>query len=274
MKTNSVAVILLLLIVPTACNLFSPRIEQTWHVTKMELAENDHESETIYYDAFLSFYDDGSASFFNKYEHEDEEPTVAHQPLYRVGQWRRHGKELIFMLTNTENNTKFTINSIDNKWLVLEIIDGPKETLGTILKCQVSEEYRSKSFDLLAPQSNGWRTKPDHKETRAELNTRVLAHVDFLLSYFQMINDNDQDYFEPRVLQTPFQFFSNGIGLRDDFEKDEPWVSHFYDDDNAEQGGKMLINGLRSIEDYPGGGKNFTEGYQKALLLIKEYLEK
>jgi hypothetical protein len=273
-KIHRLLAFLFLLLVPIACNLLGPSIEQTWHVTKMELGENDKESDAIYYDAFLSFYDDGSASFFNKYDDKDNESTVAHPPVYRTGQWRRHGDQLIFTLTHTENSTKFNINSIDSKWLVLEITDGPKETIGTILKCQVSNVHKSKSFDLLAPTSNRWRMKPDHSETRAELNTRVLAHVDFLLSYFKMINDNEQDYFEPRVLQTPFQFYANGIGLRDDFEKDTPWTSSFYNDDNAEQGGKMLINALRSIDDYPGGGTNYTEGYRKALLLIKEYLEK
>jgi hypothetical protein len=254
----------------SACNLLSPSLETTWHITKIEPIAQDKESESIFTDAYLSFYDDGAASFFNKNEHDKS----LGQPLYRLGEWIRDGDALKVSLKKTMIDVTFNIVELTDKWLVLEITQGPKETIGTLLKCQPSDAYRSKSFDLLSPVNNTWRTAPAHKESRAAVKSRVVNHLDFLLGYFKMVDDKSQDYFETGILQTPFGFYSNGIAIPNEFEMDNKWLPYFFDEEDAKLGGKMLLQGLGSIDEYPADEKSFTKGYYKALRLIKEHVEK
>jgi hypothetical protein len=253
-----------------ACNLFSPPLEATWHVTKIEAVAHDKDTESIFTDAYLSFYDEGVASFFNKNEHD----RSLGQPWYRTGQWEKEGDALKVSLKKTMIDITFKIIELSDKWLVLEITDGPKETLGTLLKCQPSDLYRSKSFDLLNPVNNQWRVAPVHKESHAEVKSRVIGHLDFLIGYFDMVNNKTQDYFEPSILQTPFGFYSNGIAVPNEFEIDNKWLPYFFDEEDAKLGGKMLIQGLGSIDEYPGDGTNFTKGYHNALRLIRDHVEK
>lgn len=261
-------VALAFLIVPTSCNLLFSPFKQTWHITKIDLAAQDEESESIYLNAFLSFYDDGALSFFNKHEGSQS------KPLYRMGQWEKNGDALNISLKRTMINTTFKIIELSKEWLVLEIKDGPQETIGTVLKCQPSELYKSSSYDLLNPENNSWRTPPDHKENHDAIKTRVLAHVNFLIAYFHMIDDKNQQYFEPHILQTPFEFYSNGMALGEKFELDDVWLSDFYDEEDAAAGGELLSQGFTSIEEYPSDENSHTKGYTNVLILVKEYIEK
>lgn len=254
----------------TSCDMFFSSFETTWHVTKIEPADNDEESESIYTDAFLSFYEHGVASFFNKNEHDKS----LGQPVYRIGEWIKEGGEVKLTLKHTTINVTFAIVEQSNKWLVLEIKEGPKESIGTVLKCQPSELYRNRSFDLLAPSNNTWRVRPQQKESRAQIQARVAAHVDFLIGYFDMVQKKSQSYFEVSILQTPFQFYSNGIGLKNQFEADNAWQPNFYDEADAAVGAKMLIQGLASIDVYPADDVSFTKGYYNAMLLISEHIKK
>ncbi|HEV8513632.1 MAG TPA: hypothetical protein VGQ59_10155 [Cyclobacteriaceae bacterium] len=269
MKNSLILLISLILFSITLNSCHTKSINDTWHVTKLKLGSNDHESEAIYSDAFLSFYENEFASFFNKNEH-----NKGMSPLYRTGQWKKTGETLSLTLHGTMIDVKFLIVELTEKWLVLEIKEGPKGTIGTQLKCQRSELYRNSTFDLLSQENNRWRIKPAHKENASEIQHRVAGHVRFLVNYFDMVDKKTQTYFEPAALQTPFRFFSNGIGLATDFEIDNAWVSNFYDEEDASAGAKILAQGLKSMDEYPGDGKNYVKGYYNALQMILEHIEK
>jgi hypothetical protein len=137
-----------------------------------------------------------------------------------------------------------------------------------------SDLYRSESFDLLRPGNNAWRVKPSGKENKIQIQKRVGQHVDFLLGYFTMIEEKSQDYFDTSVLQTPFEFYSNGMALPSNFDVDDVWASNFYDEEDAAEGARLLTRGLTSIEVYPSDSKSYSKGYYNALKLVKEFVEK
>lgn len=265
-----VFVFILLAIAMSSCSLFGPSLKQTWHVTKIDAATGDEETESIFTNAFISFYDDDVASFFNNNEH-DQSLGAA---LYRDGRFKRDGDELTFSLRKTTIDFTFTVLELSEKWLILEIIKGPKESIGTQLKCQPSDLYQAKSFDLLDPKNNAWRVKSDRKESKVEIKQRVATHLNYMINYFKMVDDKKLGYFETGILQTPFGFYSNGIALPNDFENDNKWLPCFYNEEDAATGAKMLSQGLGSIEEYPADGKSYTRGYYNALLLVKEHVEK
>jgi len=258
------------LAVVSSCNFFGPSFQQTWHVTKIDAVAGDQETEPVFTDAFISFYDHGVASFFNKNEH-DRSLGAA---LFRDGQYTRADNELTFTLRKTTIDLTFTILEHSGKWLIHEIVKGPKESIGTQLKCQPSDVYQSSSFDLLDPKNNTWRQKADHKETKEEIKQRVVGHLNYLINYFDLVEHKSQGYFETAILQSPIGFYSNGIALPNDFASDNKWSPYFYDEEDATSGGKMLSQGLSSIEEYPADSKSYTKGYYNALKLIREHVEK
>ena len=125
-----IPVFLSLVIVASSCSLFGPSLKQTWHVTKIDAATGDEETESIFTNAFISFYDSDVASFFNNNEH-DRSLGAA---LYREGTFKRDGDELTFSLRKTTIDFTFTVLEFSEKWLILEVIKGPKESIGTQLK--------------------------------------------------------------------------------------------------------------------------------------------
>src|SRR5690606_22616201 len=158
--------------------------------------------------------------------------------------------------------------------LVIQIANGRNELIGTKLKCVRTDLYKEGEFDLLKPEFNRWRIAPDKKENADEIKARVVNHVDFLLGYFKMLEEKSQNYFEPSVLHTPFNFYSNGIGLGEYFESDNRWLSNFYDQQDAVAGANLLRQGIRSIDKYPADEGSYGKGYYNALMLIKDYIEK
>ncbi len=268
---SSVTGLFVLCVIFNSCSqLLPPSLETTWHVVKLEPAFTDEESETIYNDAFISFYSNGLASFMNK----GKANGAGGKPVYRVGTWNNDRDLLELNLNQTSIQVTFRILESTDKWLVIEITQGPKETIGTILKCQPSGLYRSNSFDLLHPANNAWRLRPGKTETPKQIKARVLSHVDFLIAYFAMVEEKSQGYFETAVLQTPFQFYSNGMALPEYFYDDQIWLANFYDEAEARQGAKILTQALASIEKYPADSKTYTKGYYNTLLLVKEFIEK
>src|SRR5690606_25198470 len=116
--------------------------------------------------------------------------------------------------------------------LVIQIANGRNELIGTKLKCVRTDLYKEGEFDLLKPEFNRWRIAPDKKENADEIKARVVNHVDFLLGYFKMLEEKSQNYFEPSVLHTPFNFYSNGIGLGEYFERSEEHTSELQSREN------------------------------------------
>jgi hypothetical protein len=272
MTKNSIltaAFFVLLATIMQSCNFLPTSINDTWHVSKMQLAANDTESESVYTDAFLSFYGDDAAVFFNKNKHDSEM-----RPIYRTGKWKKDGDELKLKLQRTMIDVAFRIVELSEGWLVLEIVDGPKETIGTQLKCQRSDLYKNNTFDLLHPENNLWRAKPEHKENTVEIQKRVASHLKFLVDYFYMVDKKSQSYFEPAALQTPFRFYSNGIALASEFETDNMWLSNFYDEDDALKGARILNQAISSMNEYPADEKSFVKSYYNALVMMLEYVEK
>lgn len=238
----------------------------TWQVTKLDLGQNDTETESIFKNAFLSFYEKGALSFVNV---TDKKNTV-----YHLGQWTKNGERLKISLQQTSINLEFEVIESTSDWLVLKIRKGPNEQMGTILKCQPFDLYQSASYDLFDPVNNKWRIKPAQRENREQLTKRVVDHVSFLIGYFDMVEEKELGYFEPWMLKTPLQFYSNGIGFNGGFERENIWTSNFYDEEDAVAGAEIFVESLHSVREYPADKSSYTKGYRNALARMRDYIKK
>jgi hypothetical protein len=175
-----------------------------------------------------------------------------------------------------ENNLRFRLLENDNNWLKLNLTAiGETSIMGNdnTFVFENSPYFESGMKDLLSYPYNAWRIKPDHKETYAEIMKRVMAHVDFMIAYYQMIEDEQHTSFMPMYLQTILRFYQNGIGISAEVPLDKGWESCFYDHADALAGQKILEDAIGGMGRYPDAA-TYTEGYLKALKQMKEYLEK
>lgn len=249
------------------CKVEPDTFRKTWNIEKLEAGSADTLSQKLYVDACLSFYANGQLSFYQKFSDEPKKP-----PLYVTGTWKEHGAGLELSLNSLDLHQKFEIRELNSQNLVL-VITGDPAWNKTTFTCESSEYYKSNTYDLLEPANNTWRKKPKQKETPSEIKKRVLNHLDYLIAYFQLVEDKEQTFFETVLLQTPFNFHRNGISLPIDFAKEYKWQSIFYDKEDAVTGGKLLVKGLRSVKDYPTD-KYLTKGFHDALVMMAEHLRK
>lgn len=262
----------ILLLMLTACLAaceIKPSLMKTWKITKVEIAETDTLSDKLYQDAYLSFYEDGSLSFYQKYGDEK-----GYHALYRIGKWNEHGSGIDVSLDRMDFKHRLNITELTSEWLILEFTEGDPSLAGTQLKCQASTHFSTSSEDLLNPANNTWRIKPGQKETAQEIETRVINHVQYLIRYFALVETKKQGYFETTHLQTPLKFYSNGLSLPQEFITNNGWVSYFYDEADAQAGGKLLLKSFSSMEEFPASEKSYTKGYHDALVMMKDYLVK
>lgn len=261
---------ILLFVVATcfiACEI-KPELTRTWKISKLEAATSDTLSERLYQDVYLSFYNNGQLAFYQEYS--DESGKHA---LYHTGTWKEHGSGLELSVERADFHHRFEVQELSYDWLILKFL-GDTPFKGTEFKCRPVGYYRNKSYDMQDPAQNTWREKPRQKESQQQIETRVLNHVQYLVGYFNLVEEKEQTYFETALLQTPFRFHSNGISLPQDFEEENKWVSCFYDKEDAKTGAKMLIKSLRSIETYPASEESYTKGYHDAFVIMAEYLQK
>ena len=241
---------------------------KTWRIEKLEaVSEEDTLSRTLYQDAWLSFYPDGKLSFYQKFY-----GMPGKHPVYFTGTWKEYGSGLSVSIDSLDLHEKFELAEVDSRDLEL-VVSGASVLKGVSLSCLKDEHFKTDGFDLLDPANNTWRKKPDHKESTAEIHARVLGHVQYLIAYFKLIQDKDQDYIETAHLQTPVRLHNNGLSLQKKFEKGYKWKSCYFDQEDAYAGGKLLKKSMMSIEKYPEDKKSLVVGYHDALVMMKEYLQ-
>jgi hypothetical protein len=251
-----------------ACTVEPDTFLTTWNIEKLEAGPADTLSQKLYVNACLSFYANGQLSFYQKFSDVPRKP-----PLYLTGTWKEHGAGLELSLNSLALHQKFEIRELSSRNLVL-VITGDPAWNKTTFTCESLEYYKSEAYDLLEPANNTWRKKPKQKETPSEIKKRVLNHLEYLVAYFQLVEDKEQTFFETVHLQTPFKFHQNGISLPVDFAKAYTWQSGFYDQEDAVTGGKLLVKSLRSVKDYPSDKKSHTQGFHDALAMMAEHLSK
>jgi|GEM_PF-3727529 len=253
---------------------FKDKLTVSWKFTHMD-GTTDSENDTTshewgmlnkrFHNGYLRLYDD------YKYTFVGENISAMHS-------WSRSKSDSTMVLDSFIGSKALHLKIVEigDEWLKLNVtgigstaLDGRRNTL--LFGNDPSFEYAN--IDLLNYPLNSWRIKPTHKESQAEILKRVKAHVDFLIAYYQMIEDDNRSSFAPMYLQSIFGFYQNGIAIDNDAYLQYKWQSCFYDEDDAKAGQQILVEALNGMGQYPDA-KNFTEGYLKALKKMKEFLSK
>lgn len=214
-------------------------------------------------EAFIKFFDTDSLSFLTSlgyyskgtWSHDDEAGTfdINIGPLgsmtYQKQEEEGEGKGLDYLVLKSRNSKGLTVNLLLKK----------------------DDYFESDKTDLLSLPLNWWRIKPTKSESKAQIKRRVLAQIDYMISYFELISDKKYGSFQSKPLVCPFSLFANGIGLDPSGVQD--YNQLFFDDTDAAFAYNLLKGGLNSISVYPADKESYTKGYANALKEIRKFIE-
>lgn len=193
------------------------------------------------------------------------------QTPYRQGKWSRSGDRLTLRIGE---NAQFSFDIIEQNasTLILTLADvGPAEGELTLV-CQKSRQYIYGDADLLAPEQNEWRLKPEVRQTDAEIRHRTVAHLDYLIKYFECVKENKQTYFETGLVTSPFVFYAHGLGLSKGSPSGKRWQAYFYDRRDADRAFEQLKKSIKKMDKYPKAS-TFTEEYLLAFKKMRTYFD-
>jgi hypothetical protein len=208
----------------------------------------------------FSLYKEGKSAFFST------------KTPYRQGTWKVKENRLILQLTPQAPPYEFEIGDYNENHLVLTLL-GTSLTHGEItLLCNKSLQYSYKGIDLLAPALNHWRNKPQRRETKEQIRLRTLAHLDYLIHYFECIEHNRQTFFETGIISSPFVFYAHGLGLSRTTRLARQWQDAYYNKADAQVGFEILREALRSLKKYPKA-ESYTKEYLLAFKQMRAFFD-
>lgn len=146
-------------------------------------------------------------------------------------------------------------------------------TPGITLLLTESDKLHFDHIDLLSKGRNWWRVKPQQKETEKEVEQRVVSQLNYIVDYFQMLEDSEARTFSTQYLNLPVKLYGNGIALPSYSKLPDTWKTTFYDEENALHAYKTLTQALNSIEKYPKDDKSHAKSFIKALEMMITFIE-
>lgn len=214
-------------------------------------------------EAFIKFFDNDSLNLLNGLG------------KYSLGKWSNDNNTSIFEM-NINNIRKIIFakkeeegDSNEFGYLVLK----SQNSKGLIINLLLKKDgyYESEKTDLLSLSSNWWRIKSLKKESKELIKKRVIAQIDFMIKYFELIDDKEYGSFQYKQLTSPYKFYSNGLGLDPSELIEYNKIFNNYDD--AATAYDLLDKGMKSISVYPSDKESFTKGYTNALKEIRKFIE-
>ncbi len=191
---------------------------------------------------------------------------------YRQGNWVVENSILSLFLGAMTSPYEFEIGDVTDQLMVLTLLDNSPTSGEITLICQKSRQYQLDDIDLLAPDQNKWRLKPDKKETKAQIRARVRTHLDYMITYFRCVEKNKQTYFETGLVSSPFTFYAHGLGLSRESTLSKLWQESFYDETDAKVGIDELRAAMRTLKKFPKAD-TFSKEYRLAFEQMRPYFE-
>ncbi|POY35185.1 hypothetical protein C3K47_16530 [Solitalea longa] len=204
--------------------------------------------------SFIHFYNDGVFISFDNNQ-------------YSTGKWFYSTADSIITIRgNVKKETLLKLVSIqkDNfKFKILEV-NKIKSNDDYLLFYSQSTHFEGQTKDLLSLNENQWRIKPIQKESNEQIKQRVLSQLKYHIDYFNMTKDKKQTYFETKILQSPFNFYQNALGVPHNYELPEEWVETFYSREDAEKAADLLRSTIKNIDGVKTH-ERFTETYTEII---------
>ena len=263
----------------TSCNLKFPvgdTMTQSWKFSHMDDSDSLSVTEGVDAQILDTVYKRFTEGYLRLYP--GKRYTFVGNRVSSLSQWSFRRADSILTIDSFIGGIqlRFKVIEYSDKWLRMDLTGFGKRAIhhsDHTLLFALDPYFEYSDIDLLNYEHNTWRIKPAHKENHAEIKKRVTDHIDYMIAYFQMIEDDNRNSFIPMYLQSTMKFYQNGIALENQYAMNRGWEDCFYDHEDALAASTIMGDGITGMGPYPNA-KNFTEGYMKALKMMKEYLGK
>ncbi len=128
--------------------------------------------------------------------------------------------------------------------------------------------YVSTGKDPFAKSVNTWRIKPTKAETQQEIKLRTQKYLEFLLVYYEFVQENKLSFFTYGWYATPIRLhYGNGVRMAYENELVD-WYSCFYNVDQATEAYKLLGGAMRKSRI-----KNIPSKVERNIDYVKQLIE-
>lgn len=131
--------------------------------------------------------------------------------------------------------------------------------------------FYSKTKDLLTYSENKWRVKSADSLTSTQVKQKVINQIDYMIKYFELIEEQELGSFQVQHFNSPLKFYSNGIGLKR--YETETFKNLFISESEMMQALDYYGLSIKSMTAYPADKDSYTKGYSNALKEMKQYLK-
>jgi hypothetical protein len=235
--------------------------------SEIELRSETGKSDSMALNYYVSLFKEET---FLKLSQNNVYTILSQDGDYNTGKWQLtdNTQELQFMpvaIAKCNFTLKKEIEAdTDLEYLILKNTD---KKLKVNLLLVEDDYYETKKSNLLSDEANWWRKRPLKKESNEQIKKRILAQLDYMIQYFEMIDSKNLTSFMVKHLKSPYLFYSNGIGLD---ENNLLKNSMFYDYADTMTALQYYNKALNSISEYPADTESFTKGYTNALKKISK----
>lgn len=102
--------------------------------------------------------------------------------------------------------------------------------------------FMNQKQDPFSLPNNRWRIPATHKETDAEIRSRLFNHCQFWEAYFRWALDKQLPNLDVRSTPTLIKIYGNGFTLKPTEDLPPEWVSFFYDAEDCRKASDMISN--------------------------------
>lgn len=156
---------------------------------------------------------------------------------FEYGTWGMNGKTL--SLNNQRNEVKkLEIKSLDKEEMVFTLTGGRSDGAYTFYGS--SNKVKDEKHDPFSRKNNEWRIPASHKESDAELVTRLKSHFHFWEAYFDWAMAINKQSLEVRAIPTPLKIYGNGFELKSFDQLSQDWIFIFFDKDDCRKSNEII----------------------------------
>lgn len=126
--------------------------------------------------------------------------------------------------------------------------------------------------ELLEPEANKWRVRPNAMETSSQLRRRLIAMLTYYWKYFEYVGKT-ADFFSYKRILLPFNFYQRGMGLPK-WKQEMPFNQFFYNDAQAKQAHGYLDDAMSDLKGSYPSNDNWVLGYSMFMESMAAQIEK
>ncbi len=231
----------------SACNIYDKGRRKGLPATIFKIEKDINTSDSSGNESLvIRFYENGTYSHFG-------------YNFFAYGKWDwNENKKLVTLNPTTSKDSNYAQQfkiekKYDGSYAIKKMINQNGKTMMQRYESAAIGTDLSMDKDPFCKEMNTWRIKPIKPESKQEIKLRTLNYLQFLLAYYEFLEESHVNVYTYSWYATPIQMhYGNGARMAYNNELAD-WYSCFYNVDEANEAYKLIATAVRKskIEDMP-----------------------